>query len=118
MKGSTAPQTLRMLVWNEWLVETIIKLGSGYSTHLSYQYSEIEPQVLQDIHHSTLSPGVFGEIIHQGKQPPRKVALAEVFKLNDFRDSIRFDIRLLSVDPFIRNGIVQRDSEYACFYLK
>ena len=109
-------KTLQMLVWKDWLVDAIIKLGSGYSTHLSYQYSEIEPEVLADVHNSTLGSGVLGDVIYQGKDSACPLALAEIFKVNDFNDSIRFDFRLLSVNPYLRNRTVRRNPNYACYY--
>lgn len=116
MRNSYSPKTLQMIVKNEWVVESITSLGSGYLAHLAYQYSEIDPEVLEDIQNQNLDEGSLGEIIHLGAKGNRRVAKVEIYKVNDFQSYLRFDFRLLEVKPFLRNGYTSLPSQYMCFY--
>ncbi len=109
-------QTLRMMVRQEWLVETITMLGSGYITHLAYPDEVIQPEILQKVKNRTLSPGIMGEIVYQTKSGLRRIALVEVFGINDFESFVRFDLRLLEVGPFVRIfGEIVGESDYSCY---
>ena len=116
MRDLLSPKTLQMTVKNEWVVESITSLGSGYLAHLAYQYCEIGPDVIEDIQNHRLEEGTLGEIIHLGEKGNRRIAKVEIYKINDFQSYIRFDFRLLEVKPFLRNGYTNLPSEYLCFY--
>jgi len=104
MKKTHPTQTLRMLVRQEWLVETITMLGSGYITHLAYPKEVIAPEVLQELENRTLNPGMMGEIVYRAEKGLRRVAWVEVFGINDFESFIRFDLRLLEVGAFVKTS--------------
>lgn len=116
MKDFFPDKTLHLLIEKAWLVDTITKLGSGYLTHLSYQEGRIDPEVLTEIRNQSLGNGVLGEIIHSCGNSGHRVAMVEVAKVNDFQDFIRFDLRLLGVIPFIRDGLIKIESRYSCYY--
>ncbi|HEX7713461.1 MAG TPA: hypothetical protein VF531_05520 [Bacillota bacterium] len=110
-----SPQTLQLLIKKKWLADSIIGLGSGYLTHLTYQTKDVAPEVLED-YHEMRSGEVYGEIIWVGDEVNRRVAEAEVSSINDFGSFIRFDLRLLEVVPFIRDGAVHVRNDYLCYY--
>lgn len=110
------PKTLQLLIRNEWLVESLTSLGSGYITHLVYPKVDIDPAVLKDLTNHVLGEGVLGEVGYIGRHPNRKVAEVEIFAINDYQSFTRFDLRLLEVGPFIRDGIMVHNSKYLCYY--
>ena len=110
-----SPQTLQLLIKKKWLADSIIGLGSGYLTHLTYQTKDVAPEVLED-YHEMRSGEVYGEIIWVWDEVNRRVAEAEVSSINDFGSFIRFDLRLLEVVPFIRDGAVHVRNDYLCYY--
>jgi hypothetical protein len=118
MKDFFPAKTLHLLIEQAWLVETITKLGSGYLTHLAYQEGQVDPEVLTEIRNQSLGNDVLGEIIYSCGNSDRRVAVVEVAKVNDFQDFIRFDLRLLGVIPFIRDGLKEIQSRYLCYYHK
>lgn len=118
MKDRFPPKTLHLLIQKAWLVESITSLGSGYLIHLAYKESQIDPEVLADIRSQSLGEDGLGEIIHVGESSNRRVAEVEVVKVNDYQNFIRFDLRLLSVTPFIRDGFEDIQTNYLCYYKK
>ncbi|HEY8463639.1 MAG TPA: hypothetical protein VIM29_06425 [Bacillota bacterium] len=116
MAGFANPKVLQMVVKNEWAVDSISSLGSGYFSFLAFQYSEIDPEVLNDIQTQQIGEGIWGEIIHLKKNTFRRVALVEVKKINDFNTFLRFDFMILNVAPFLRNGVKTCQSKYKCYY--
>ncbi|HYH02093.1 MAG TPA: hypothetical protein VEC37_03255 [Bacillota bacterium] len=116
MTSSANPKTLQMVVKNEWAVDSISSLGSGYCSFLAYQYDEVDPEVLDDIRARQIGEGVWGEIIHVKKSGSRRVALVEIKQVNDFDSFVRFDFMILNVAPFLRNGVKPCQSSYKCFY--
>ncbi len=123
MMENHPPKTLQMLIKEQWLVESIKSLGSGYCTHLAYQLNDIEPEILTDLQNPGLGE-VLGEIIKAGKKPEQAghlVATVEVEKINHFPSFIRFDLRILEVLPFLRNSPARPifrviSSKYLCYY--
>lgn len=116
MKGMYPLKTLRLVVKNEWLVDSILFLGSGFITHLAYQNSEIEPELFKEIRAEGWGEDILGEIIHQSPKGERRIAKAEIIKANIFDGFVRFDFRLLEVKPFLRNEIYPAASSYLCYY--
>jgi hypothetical protein len=118
MKDKLPPRTLRMFVLHAWLVDSITTLGSRYITHLSYRTEDIDPEVLGDIRGEHMEAGLLGEIIYKTAQPSRRVAVVEVLKANDYHHFIRFDFRILKVNPSLRDGIILQSMPYECYYQK
>lgn len=118
MKLSLPPKTLQMVIINQWLVDSITSLGSGYLIHLTYPNDVIDPEVLLDIRNQCLENRVLGEIIFLGADVNQRIAEVEVAEANDFKTFIRFDLRLLEVTPFIRNRLSDQQSAYQCSYVK
>lgn len=118
MTSSANQKTLQMVVKSEWAVDSISSLGSGYCSFLAYQYDEIAPEVLDDIHNRQIGAGVWGEIIHIKKNGNRRVALVEIQEINDFDSFVRFDFMILNVAPFLNNKVKPFQSGYKCFYKK
>jgi len=115
MMSMHPPKTLQMLIKETWLVESIKNLGGGYFTHLAYQIDDIDPEVRSDIQNPNFT-GVLGEIIKLNENSQRQIAVAEVNKINDFKNFIRFDLRLLGVAPFIKELPSIIKSNYLCYY--
>ena len=109
-------KTLHLVIMNHWLVESINDLGSGNLIHLVYQNDRIAPEVLADIKDEDFGEGLLVEIISQELQTGHRVAVAEIFKCHDFKSFFRFDLRLLEVGVFVRDGIVKLASDYLCYY--
>lgn len=118
MEKSQSPKTLQMLVKNQWLIDSIIGLGSGYFIHLTYKIIEISPKVLTDIRNHNLEEKVLGEIIFSSQSVYRCIAKVEIFTVNDFQSFVRFDFRLLEVSPFLRESGTFDDLNYLCCYKK
>lgn len=118
MKVRYPLKTLHMIVKNEWLVDSIISLGSGFIVHLAYQNHEIEPQVVNDIRAHDFGEDVLGEVVHWRGQSGQRIAKVEIITANDFKTFVRFDFRILEVKPFLRNGVASGDVKYLCFYGK
>lgn len=118
MKGVYPLKTLHMIVKNEWLVDSIVCLGSGFTSHLAYQNREIEPEVLSDIRTNRFGEEQLGEVIHLSSKGGHRIAKVEIAKANDFETFIRFDFRLLEVRPFLRNGLIAMAPQYLCYYGK
>jgi hypothetical protein len=116
MESANPLKTLRLVIKNQWLVDSIIFLGSGFTTHLAYSNSEIEPELFNDIRTDNWGEGMLGEIVHQSLEGERRIAKIEVIKANQFNGFVRFDFRLLEVKPFLRNGLHSVTSPYLCFY--
>ena len=116
MKEQMLPKTLRLIINNQWLVDSITGLGSGYQIHLVYPNPEIAPEVLLDIESGSLNEGVLGEIIHCGPKASRLVATVETSQVNTFPNYIRFDLRILETTPFVRDGAMPQNTKYQCFY--
>ncbi len=122
MQDLQTPKTLRMVVKKQWLVDSITSLGSGYLTHLTYQNEYIDPAVLADVKTNREMQKVLGEIIFQSQNLVQnqnigqRIAEVEFVEANDFNTFVRFDFRLLEVNPFIRRKCELLDSEYLCFY--
>jgi hypothetical protein len=116
MKSSDPLKTLRFIIKNEWLVDSILFLGSGFITHLAYQNSEIEPELFNDIRNANWRGDILGEIVQQSTKGERRIAKIDMIKANVFDGFIRFDFRLLEVKPFLRNGAQPVNSPYLCFY--
>lgn len=116
MTSYANPNTLQMVIRDEWAVDSIKSLGSGYYSFLAYQSTEIAPEVLHDIRNQRIGEGLWGEIIHVKKNMGRRVALIELKKLNDFDTFIRFDFMIINVVPFLRNGTKSCQPSYKCFY--
>ncbi|HOJ78724.1 MAG TPA: hypothetical protein PLZ08_08425 [Bacillota bacterium] len=117
MNPSFSPGTLQLMVKNDWIVESLMGLGSGYLAHLAYQYSEISPEVKEAIQNGNLGEGVLGEIIHLGSTVNRIIAKIEIEKINRFDGFIRFDFRLLEV-RLIKNSLANEESQYLCCFKK
>jgi hypothetical protein len=109
------PKTLQMVIKENWLVESIKNLGSGYYTHLVYSIHDIDPEVRGDIEDPGIR-GVLGEIIKLDRASSRRVAVAEVNQVNDFHSFIRFDLRLLEITPFIKELSREIKPSYLCYY--
>lgn len=118
MKDSNTPKTLLMLVNKQWLVESITSLGSGYLIHLAYKNEYIDPLVLTDIKSEQGISKVLGEIIFQDQSTSHRIAEIEVIEVNDFNTFIRFDLRLLEVNPFLRGKWINSQTGYLCYYKK
>ena len=118
MEKSHSPKTLQMLVKNQWLVDSIIGLGSGYFIHLVYQTNEISPEVLTDIRNHNLEEKVLGEVVFETQRLHRCIAKVEIFTINDFQSFVRFDFRLLEVSPFLRESSYYDHSDYLCCFKK
>ncbi|TCL76369.1 hypothetical protein EDC14_1002128 [Hydrogenispora ethanolica] len=116
MRQPEQPKTLHLLIKSQWLVDSITSLGSGYLIHLVYQNSEIAPDLCAEIKEGRFQEGVLGEIIHFKPGMKRRVAMVEIDKVNDFQNFIRFDLRILEVVPFLRDGIGDADQGYLCYY--
>lgn len=106
---------LELLVENTWVVETLKALGSGHMLHLSFDHDLIEPQTLAALKEGSLGPGATGEVLVLGPTR-RRVATFELQRVNHSRHFIRFDFRLLSVTPFIRDGERPDGNHYRCRY--
>lgn len=118
MKGYNPPETLQLLVKNQWLVESITSLGSGYLSYLTYLSSDIEPEVLIAIQQQQLAGGSLGEVIKIGPAQNRRIAEVELNEIHNFDSFIRFDFRILEVIPFLRDGIVSHQTDYLCYFKK
>ncbi|HPT86259.1 MAG TPA: hypothetical protein PL004_00190 [Bacillota bacterium] len=118
MKGVYPLKTLQMIIRNEWLVDSIVSLGSGFTSHLAYQNKDIEPEVLDDIRANRFGEEQLGEVIHLSPIGGRRIAKVEIAKANDFETFVRFDFRLLEVRPFLRNGLIAMEPQYLCYYGK
>ncbi len=121
MMDNHPPKTLQILIKEQWLVESIRALGSGYYSHLAYPLHEIEPDVGNDIQNPKLK-GVLGEIINTDGQTGQLIATVEVERVNHFQSFIRFDFRILEINPFIRDRpahccIRVINPNYLCYYL-
>lgn len=117
MSAAYRPKTLQFLIKNQWLVDSILGLGSGYQIHLVYLNTEIAPEVRSEISGGRIQEGVLGEIVYQGPEERRRVAAVEVTRVNDFESFVRFDLRLLEVTPFLRDGTGESSNGYLCYYL-
>lgn len=106
---------LELLVENAWVVETLKALGSGHMLHLCFAHELIEPETLDGLRSGALGPGLLGEILVIGPVL-RRVATFELQRANDLQGFMRFDFRLLSVAPFIRNGSKGDGLKYWCRY--
>jgi hypothetical protein len=109
-------KTLQMMIQNEWAVDSISSLGSGYFSFLVYQEREIAPEVLQDIRSRRIDADAVGEIIQTHQNSGRRVATVAIKTINDYHDFIRLDFMILNVIPFLRGGPPVRLSAYQCFY--
>jgi hypothetical protein len=109
-------KTLQMLVKNEWAVDSISSLGSGYFSFLVYQDREIAPEVLADIRSRRIGPDASGEIIQAQPSFGRRVATVIIQTINDFNGFVRFDFMILKVIPSLRGGPRPYPVGYQCFY--
>jgi hypothetical protein len=109
-------KTLRMIVKNEWAVDSIRSLGSGYVSFLVFEFHEIAPQVLEDIQRRIIGEGTWAEILYLKKNSVRRIALVELNQINEFKSFFRFDFKILNVIPFLRDGIEEYQSVHKCFY--
>lgn len=116
MNNSRAPKTLHLLIKANWLVDSITNLGSGYLIHLSYQLSDIDPEVLNDIKNQKCGDGSLGEIIQLRPETYRPVAAVEVFKIDKQDVGYRFELRILEVTPYLRKTNIKCNSIYYCHY--
>lgn len=116
MEKACAPKTLHLLIKANWLVDSITNLGGGYLIHLTYQTSEIDPEVLKDIKDHSCGEGVLGVIIQLRPGKNRPVAAVEVFKIDCQDHSYRFELRILEVVPYLRKIPIDCDSQYYCHY--
>ncbi len=115
MNGPKQPKTLHLLIKSQWLVDSITSLGSGYLIHLVYQNSDIAPDLRVEIAGGRFREGVLGEIIHFRPDVKRRVAMVEVNQVNVFQNFVRFDLRILEIIPFLRDGIGDADQGYLCY---
>lgn len=83
--------------------------------HLSFARDQVEPETLALLVSGELGPGTPGEILTAGRTLKR-VAVFELQKVNDLKGFIRLDFRLLSVTPFIRDGVRHDGRRYLCSY--
>lgn len=104
---------LELLVENDWVVETLKALGSGHMLHLSFGYDQVEPATLSALESGSLGVGAQGEILTIGPVL-RRVAIFELQKVNLMKEYLRLDFRLLTVTPFIRNGIKAEGTHFRC----
>jgi hypothetical protein len=109
-------KTLQMLVKNEWVVDSISSLGSGYFSFLVYQVGEIAPEVLTDLRDRLISVDAPGEIIQVKEGSGRRVATVNLKKVADFQEFVRVEFMILSVIPFLRGGWQSSPTGYQCFY--
>jgi hypothetical protein len=109
-------KTLQMVVQNDWTVDTISSLGSGYFSFLVYQEREIAPDVLRDFRDRLIGPDTVGEIVQARQNAGRRVALVAIKDINDFQGFFRLDFLILKVIPFLRGGLQVSLSDYQCFY--
>ncbi len=116
MNQPIQPKTLHLLIQNQWLVDSVTSLGSGYLIHLVYQDSEIAPDLLAEIKAGRFQIGVLGEIVQIDKGKKRRVAMVEVSKVNDYQNFVRWDLRILVVHPFVRDGVATSGERYLCYY--
>ena len=115
MMANHPPKTLRLVIQEAWLVESMKSLGSGYFTHLAYSIHDIDPKVRRDVQSPGIQ-GVLGEIIKLDKTSGRRVAVVEVVQTNNFHSFIRFDLRILEIIPFIKALSREISSKYRCYY--
>ncbi|HEX3048348.1 MAG TPA: hypothetical protein VHY08_26610 [Bacillota bacterium] len=116
MENFYSPKTLHLLIKANWLVDSITNLGGGYLIHLTYQTSEIDPEVLEDIKSQRCEEGVLGEIIQLRSKENRPVAACEVFRISDQKSGYRFELRILEVAPYLRKASIDCNSIYLCHY--
>ncbi|MGD9156549.1 MAG: hypothetical protein PVG90_13780 [Bacillota bacterium] len=109
-------KTLQMLVENDWTVDSISSLGSGYYSFLVYQEGEIAPEVLADLRSERIDTDTVGEIIQVRCNSGRRVATVALKAINDYHDFVRWDFIILSVIPFLRGGPRPFLPGYQCFY--
>ena len=95
---------LELLVENAWVVETLKALGSGHMLHLSFSYDQVEPETLAALKEGTLGRNAPGEVLVIGPVLKR-VAIFEIEHVNLLPGHLRLDFRLISVAPFIRDGM-------------
>lgn len=110
-----AQRTLYMAVLNEWVMDSLRCLGSGSMYHLSYHPSLIEPTLLASIRDSLIPVGHPVQVILTSGGSARRVAEAELTCIVDFRDYVRFEFRILSVVPFLRDGAKKNTEGYLCW---
>jgi len=106
---------LELLVENAWVVETLKALGSGHMLHLSFSYDQVEPETLAALKEGTLGRGAPGEVLVIGPVL-RRVATFEIENVNLLPGHLRLDFRLISVIPFIRDGMRPDGTRYRCRY--
>ena len=106
---------LELLVENAWVVETLKALGSGHMLHLSFSYDQVEPETLAELREGTLGRDISGEILVIGPTL-RRVATFEIENVNLLPGHLRLDFRLISVAPFIRDGVRPDGVKYRCRY--
>ena len=106
---------LYMAVLNEWVMESLCSLGSGNMYHLSYHPSLIAPELTMEIREGRLTTGNPIQIVLHKNGTTRRVSEAELHSVVDFRDYIRFEFRILSVIPFLKDGAVMNQDGYLCW---
>lgn len=104
-----------MAVLNEWVMESLCSLGSGSMYHLSYHPSLIAPGLTMEIRDGRLVTGNPVQIVLHKNGTTRKIAEAELQSVVDFKDYVRFEFRILSVIPFLRDGAAMNMDGYLCW---
>jgi hypothetical protein len=109
-------KTIQMLVQNDWTVDSISSLGSGYFSFLVYPEREIAPEVLADLRSKRIGADTAGEIIQVQQNSGRRVAIVTLKEINDYHNFVRWDFMILTVIPFLRGGLHPVRPSYQCFY--
>lgn len=110
------PRLVYMVVFNEWVMDSLRSLGSGSMYHLSYHPSLIAPDLLKECREGRLENGTPVEVILNKNGSGRRVAEAELTSIVDFKDYMRFEFRILSVIPFLRDGARTNQDGYLCWW--
>lgn len=108
---------VQLVIEADWVVESIISLGSGYQFHLTYGIGQVQPETLADLRNGQIEKGHPLEIIHASHGHLERVAEAELEDFMDYQNFIRIDFRILQVPPSLRDGIAENGRKYFCHYM-